>query len=707
MAFLIAFNISGQSFAQFMDSSVEFSFENLKEKYFSNLVNGNSSQELNVENICNQIALCPSSEELGENSVYALYMTPEELRQEMSGNLSKEEIAAIYRQEKADYEKLFNRTKVILLSLPADSPKRVDILTKVLPALLLTKTAVPEEVKDFSRRAYLDYFLYIDQKYPTIGKIQKNSSKMQDLGKVIFAYGLVAKKGDGHKNLLSIMSKTPLTSLGLQTIPSFIGALISIEEYDLIENFLKAASYREVANNRGKVLTALENFGNLFSPTAYISQSDSIKNKYAGGNITPYGYYALSGEGENVVLGNIWEDIPQILVSEGGAAGIKIINDIFYNGLTVSINKNFVPAAYWEHGVMIPFIIGALNTNKIEGRAIKGNESLRKYYGANLAGLVEINLMSYKMYDLNNPTYKRVHEIIAAPYLAQINAKLNGDNDFQPARNNFNILKNTDIQDEWNNQFNGMIYSPQAVSLISGNKKKASGLILRESDATRNGNRQMWSSVLKYAKWGDIAIAATAAFQLAQGMVSLSANIAKNVRLVKAAHSMNVNCSFVGIIKGLRNRPALKTALELRRIRAKEIKKLEMLKVKSIQTANRAPSILNSARAKMNHAELELAKSRHILENKANFLQKRPAEVKAITKEWALSQNNIDPFNSSLTFHNQNPAPVSKTPRADISYQMQSWFDINTKYQANLNAYNKAKQTFKYIKKGKPRNFFL
>ncbi len=175
LAFLIAFNISGQSFAQFMDSSVEFSFENLKEKYFSNLVNGNSSQELNVENICNQLALCPSSEELGENSVYALYMTPEELRQEMSENLSKEEIAAIYRQEKADYEKLFNRTKVILLSLPADSPKRVDILTKVLPALLLTKTAVPKEVKDFSRRAYLDYFSYIDQKYPTIGKIQKNS----------------------------------------------------------------------------------------------------------------------------------------------------------------------------------------------------------------------------------------------------------------------------------------------------------------------------------------------------------------------------------------------------------------------------------------------------------------------------------------------------------------------------------------------------
>lgn len=550
-------------------------------------------------------------------------------------------------------------------------------MAEIFPAIVLIDDKTAQEFKPFAKKAYEDYFSSVIKKYNSVTKLRKATKELSSLGNIIYSYALVADKIDEKNPLLTLMLATPLTSLSVQTVPAFISLLIALDDFTLIEKYIKAAGVREVSE--GTVFKdSLKGLGEMFSVSALVSQNDEINSKYAGGNVTPYGFYILSGSGEEAVLGNIWEDLPKILVDEGGAKGIKVINNIFYNNLQYSMSKKMILKARWESGVLIPFIIGSLDTNKIEGRAVKNNEAIRKYYKANQAGVVELDLMSYKMYDLNNPTYRRVREVITEPYWSQIAeeekyraafdeyyaGKLSSRPEpsrYNPPRNNFNIYKSTSFESIWynGNMFNGMVYNPK--TQLSNGKTGKTGLILREADSVRNSKKALWGSILKYTNIVDIGISLVFLYQLATAVGSLAVKVSEMVKLVKAARGLGVKSFNVfAIVRGIHKRPQLRLALNKRIVRADRLLKAEKAAAKAAAKHQAKPTRVTEAKVQVAEADVNAVKAQNALERKIDYLDANPQIKAAVEKDIAVNNARANLYNNRVATYNEGVTAYNK-----------------------------------------------
>lgn len=586
------------------------------------------SVEERLNNYCNILPTCNPQE--NEESLFTLIVTEAEFVQMMrdiakSMNTKldpKFDLSKVYKMYKQDHTAKFNAMfadfQKIYRTLPKDHKGVSQLVSEVMPAALMLTTPANTQQRDIANNIYKTYFSYLNVVYPNVKSLKKaaeasekaakaDKAEKYDLGSVLLGaitgYSLVAKSKNS-KELVELVSKTAVTPLAAQTVHTFVAAMKSAGDYDTIENFLRAASVMEVKqSDRGNVMEAFSAFGAMFSPTTYIKEgSKGLNTLYAGGNISKYGFY----QNPDGTLGNAWEDIPGILVSGNDAKGRAVVSKIFYNGLTITNSTSLEPKAHWNHGVLIPFIVGAIGTRQVEKRPLEGLNAFKKYYGSNLnlLGAVELNLLGYKMYDLDDATYARVRGILTQPYRLAIEDALPIA---AASQLNFNVFSTNGRSPSGYNQ---SIYNPQ-------NK---TGLILNEKPAVRAANVKLYGQVIAFSSVLDAAIGLYFMGQLWKGVTSMVQWSSSYVKVISAVRQGATPLGKMTWIQATKKVVTRKPIL-------KELARLEKAQVR----AQRNPTAVNRAKLDVQAARVEARIGQVAFEDASVAAQKSGITLESIT----------------------------------------------------------------------------
>lgn len=486
--------------------------------------------------------------------VMALYLPESELK---SYGLTKEQLKNTIELKEA--------AKQLWLEGGIKGENAVLFLGYIIPSLSLA-----EDKRDADFDAYFikEYKNYLSNKATYINdhikKIDKQLDKKDDNAKeliglrdIILGYAMVSGYPQDEKSVRIIALNSAITNLSPYIVETYVMVLLESGLYAELTEYIKLLSYFEGVKTD-------TNYENMFSavmaaymPSTYIKQTWNNESRYAPGPVSQKGY-ALKEDG---TLYNIWEELPAIIAGYGDE-GVKVLNDIFHNGLEFYTTKQaniLLPEVHWKYGALIPFIIGSIGTNKIKrGNKIEMPErynSLVKYFGANDVGLAEISLLNHKFYDIVDYNYyKRVQNVIAEPYIKEIEADKKGTQahyDYvtkEQKRRNFDIYRTTSWNLNNGNPYNGTLY----------NEANKTGLLLRKNQQAWENGKQLLHAQLNFAMVSDIVMFAIYSASIYNSLGGLVENIQQNINILKMARSLRAGGekgTLLKVMRGLRRDP--------------------------------------------------------------------------------------------------------------------------------------------------------
>ncbi len=497
-----------------------------------------------VNELCSSLTLCMmlSGEEPTEDfdpSINLLYMddaTAENFLQLLFGDnipIDKELLALDREQEKESLKEIKARVRNIWKNRKELKGKTlVKYFSYLIPALYLADTS-DIEFREYFKYAYSLYLgeirddvaVNIFSQQITIKDVKGERQKeLLGLGDILTGYSLVKGSVEENDLITELAVYSARSELSTIVVPSYITLLLEAEQFDLLEKYIDRLGWDEVRSSDNHAASrfwgVLKDISEALSVSSYVKLGWNSSSSYAPGAVSRNGYYWDN----NKKLHNMWEELPAVIASYG-PEGEKLLNKIFYKDLVIAHSGRLQPHAEWNKAI-IPFMIGAIGTNKIKARPYKDIEeggkeySLARYYGANIVGMVELGLLSYKFYDVPSyEYYEHVRNIIAAPYWKEIQGKEN------KVRHNFAVRSHLSSQ---KGEFIGGVYNPE-------NK---TGLILHNSQNAWLSGRNVLDGELKAAGIADTAIGIYFTYQLALTAAGLAQMVGNGIKLLKAAKSL-------------------------------------------------------------------------------------------------------------------------------------------------------------------------
>lgn len=460
----------------------------------------------------------------------------------------------------------------------------VMFLGKLIPSLYIADPSDSKFIKYYSEeiKAYLNSAEKEIKSEKWVndvldGKDKEKASELVGLGEVMLGYAIISQDIEDGGVLTQLALKGAATSLSSSIVPFYVSILLEGNRYEMLKKYLISLGAYEAKTTDTHHETAFGQVMDYFLVSPHIKSGWNYKSRYTPGAVSRNGYYKYKTENGKEVLGNIWEDLPKLIASYG-KEGEELLNDVFYNGLSFAAvpstyATSMLPEVNWNGGAIMPFIVGSIGTNAIKVRnnvQIPASlNSVKKYFGANVVGLAEISLLKHKFYDLPDYAYyKRVHKIIAGPYLGAVQAEEKDQKEIATGvaynarhnyayeyakgqkRNNFSIYRTSAYGLNNGNIYNGTLYNPE-----QGKGAEREGLLFGETQKQWNGSRGVLGEVLGYTRVVDIVLSVYYVAQLAElavNVVSITSNGVKLLRFAKAARGMGYQGSLLSIARHAR-----------------------------------------------------------------------------------------------------------------------------------------------------------
>ena len=189
-------------------------------------------------------------------------------------------------------------------------------------------------------------------------KFKKDKNTCETAFIDIAGLSLLAEDSDSANAIYDFMQAKRDTNLSVPALLTGTAALISMEQWVLLEKFLRTALQDEHDYSDVDVL----------SFQTYVNLAANRNGQYLG-KVSQYGQYPLEDEAAPnapAPMGNVWEDIATLLAQNGSARALDLLRRFGVEKCSIITERNIsLENEQKVHcGGMIPFLAGALASGK-------------------------------------------------------------------------------------------------------------------------------------------------------------------------------------------------------------------------------------------------------------------------------------------------------------------------------------------------------